>query len=166
MTQVAEVMTRGVRALAPSDNLQLAAQAMDELNVGAIPVCENDRVIGLVTDRDITVRGVAQGRVPERTPLSEVMSRDVETCYEDDLLEDVAEKMQDTQVRRLPVLDRQEHLIGMLSLGDLATKGDTHEAGTTLSDVSEPAAPDRSGTSAASGAAGGGSASGQPSRKP
>src|SRR5215470_3285425 len=105
MTQVAEVMTRGVRSLSPSDNLQSAAQAMDELNIGAIPVCENDRVIGVVTDRDITVRGVAQGCAPETTPLSDVMSAHVQTCYEDDSLEDVARKMQGLQVRRIPVLD-------------------------------------------------------------
>ncbi len=152
MTQVAEVMTRGVRALSPSDNLQRAAQAMDELNVGAIPVCENERVVGVVTDRDITLRGVAQGCAPDRTPLRLVMSQDVETCYEDDDLEDVTEKMQNAQIRRVPVLDRSNHLIGMLSLGDVASKADEDEAGETLSDISEPSEPDRSGQSGASGA--------------
>lgn len=164
MTQVAEVMTRGVRALAPSDNLQRAAQAMDELNVGAIPVCDDERVIGVVTDRDITIRGVAQGCAPESTPLTAVMSEGVSTCYEDDDLDEVTVKMQDQQIRRVPVLDRNEHLIGMLSLGDLAAKGDEQHAGETLSDISIPAEPDRSHQSAASGSAGGGSASGKARR--
>lgn len=166
MPRVSDVMTRGVRSMAPSDNLQLAAQAMDELNVGAIPVCQNNRVIGIVTDRDITLRGVAQGRPADSTPLSEVMSQQVETCYEDESLDDVTQKMQDGQIRRLPVLDRNEKLIGILSLGDLAAKGDIYKAGVALSDISEPAEPDRSGISAASGTAGGGSASGDPSRTP
>ena len=148
MIQVADVMTRGVHCLSPTDNLQLAAQAMDELNVGAIPVCENNRIVGMVTDRDVTVRGVAQGRVPGRTPLSEVMSEQVETCYEDDELEDAALKMQDVQVRRIPVLDHDEQLIGILSLGDLATRGDIDQASAALCEISEPSAPDRFGDSA------------------
>ena len=156
MTQVAEVMTRGVRSLAQSDNMQLAAQAMDELNVGAIPICEDDRVIGVVTDRDITVRGVAQGCAPESTPVSDVMSVHVQTCYEDDSLEEVTRKMQAMQVRRIPVLDRNQRLVGMLSLGDIAAKADSDQAGAALADISWPAEPDRSGTSAAGGAAGGG----------
>lgn len=150
MTQVAEVMTRGVRSMAPTDNLQLAAKAMDEMNVGVIPVCDGDRLVGMVTDRDITVRGVAQGRQADRTPLREVMSPDVLCVHEDDELEDVTAKMQDAQIRRLPVLDRNDRLVGMLSLGDLAAKGDIAQAGVALSDISEPAAPDRSGSSAAS----------------
>ena len=164
MTQVADVMTRGVRCLSPDDSLQSAAQAMDELNVGAIPVCEDDRLIGMVTDRDITVRGVAQGLAPDSTPLSDVMSQHVETCYVDDPLEDVAQTMQDVQIRRVPVLDHDEVLIGILSLGDVATKGDLDQAGAVLSEISEPCEPDRSGTLSESGAEGGGSASGGPGR--
>jgi CBS domain-containing protein len=159
-------MTRGVRSMAPTDTLQLAAQAMDELNVGAIPVCEGDRVVGMVTDRDIVVRGVAQGRAGASTALREVMSAQVETCREDESVKDVSQKMQERQIRRLPVLDRAGKLIGIVSLGDLATKGEAEEAGEALSDISEPAEPDRSGISAASGKAGGGSASGTPSRSP
>lgn len=164
MTQVADVMTRGVRTLSPSDTLQLAAQAMDELNVGAIPVCDNERVVGMVTDRDITVRGVAQGCAPGNTPLSAVMSRQVETCYEDESLESLTSKMSASQIRRVPVLDRQQHLVGVVSLGDLAIRSDLDQAGEALADISEPSEPDRSGTSSASGPAGGGSASGRPSR--
>lgn len=163
MTRVADVMTRGVRSMSVSDTLQFAAQAMDELDVGAIPVCEGDRLVGMITDRDITVRGVAQGRPVETTQLGEVMSRDVQSCSEDDDLEKVTRRMRDAQIRRLPVLDRDQHLVGMLSLGDVAAKAGSEQAALALADISQPAAPDRSGTSAASGIAGGGSASGKAS---
>ena len=159
MIRVAEVMTRGVRSLAPSDSLQLAAQAMAELNVGVIPICEGGRVVGMVTDRDIVLRGVAQGLPAQGTLLRQVMSPQVETCHEEDTLDDATQQMEEGKIRRLPVLDRQGQLVGILSLGDVATKGDSYEAGVALSDISEPAAPDRSGTSAASGAAGGGASS-------
>ncbi|MEO7152867.1 MAG: CBS domain-containing protein [Burkholderiaceae bacterium] len=160
MVRVADVMTRGVRSLAPSDTLQLAAQAMEELDVGVIPVCEGGKVIGMVTDRDIVLRGVAQGLPAPTTALREVMSAQVETCLEDESIDDATQKMEEGKIRRLPVLDRQGRLVGILSLGDLATKADSYEAGVALSDISEPSAPDRSGTSAASGTAGGGSSSG------
>jgi CBS domain-containing protein len=146
MVKVSDVMTRGVCALSPSDNLQTAAQAMDDLNIGAIPICEDDRVIGMVTDRDITVRGVAQGLAPDTTPLSEVMSQEVEICYDDDSLEDATQKMQDIQIRRLAVLDGNDQLVGIISLGDVATKGDADQASAALCEISEPSEPDRSGS--------------------
>lgn len=157
MTQVAEVMTRGVRSMSPRDSLQFAAQAMDELDIGAIPVCDGERLVGMVTDRDITVRGVAQGCAVDSTPLSAVMSGEPQCCYEDQSIEEVSALMQDEQIRRLPVLDRDKHLVGMLSLGDLAAKAGGRPAGEALEKISEPAEPDRSGLSSASGSAGGGS---------
>jgi len=166
MTQVSQVMTRGVRTMSPRDTVQLAAQAMDELNIGAVPVCDGERLVGIVTDRDITVRGVAQGRPADRAPVSEVMTEEVCWCYEDQSIEEVAKEMSEIQIRRLPVVDREKHLVGMVSLGDVAVKADRIEGGDALADISQPIEPDRSGTSAASGAAGGGSASGAPSRKP
>ena len=147
MTQVAQVMTRGVHSMSPQDSLQMAARAMDELNVGAIPVCEGDNIIGMVTDRDIVVRGVAQSLPPDSAPLRDVMSAEVRTCYEDESLEEVTGRMRDSQIRRLPVLDRQDHLVGILSLGDVAVKGDEIQAAQALTDISEPAEPDRSGMS-------------------
>jgi CBS domain-containing protein len=164
MTQVSEAMTRGVRTLAPGESVMKAAQAMDELNVGAIPVCDGDRLVGMVTDRDIVLRAVAQGCASDSTPLSQVMSEHVRWCYEDDTVEDVAAKMRQTQIRRLPVVDREQHLVGIVSLGDLAAKGEDEHAEDILRDVSEPAEPDRSGQSAASGAAGGGAPAPQPGR--
>ncbi len=158
MTQVSEAMTRGVRSMAPTESVMKAAQAMDELNVGVIPVCDGERLVGMVTDRDIVLRAVAQGCAADRTPLSDVMSEHVRWCYADDAIEDVAEQMRQAQIRRLPVVDREQHLVGIVSLGDLAAKGEDEQAEDVLRDVSEPAEPDRSGQSAASGPAGGGAA--------
>jgi CBS domain-containing protein len=156
MKSVKDVMTSGVRTLGPRDTVVLAAQAMEELDVGAVPICDGERIVGMVTDRDIVVRGVAQGLVPGDTRLEDVMSAEVEWVFEDEGLAEVAAKMQQMQIRRLPVLDRDKHLVGILSLGDLAAKGDPEQAGEALADISEPARPTRSGQSAASGPAGGG----------
>jgi CBS domain-containing protein len=159
MRTVSDVMTRGgIRTLAPRDSMQQAAQAMDELNVGSIPVCDGKQLIGIVTDRDIAVRGVAQGR-PLQTALQDVMTADVRWCFEDQPLDDVLQRMGDAQIRRMPVVDRDQQLVGMLSLGDVADKAPRGSAGAALGEISEPAAPDRSGNSQASGAAGGGSTS-------
>ncbi|WP_157268885.1 CBS domain-containing protein [Azohydromonas aeria] len=144
MTQVAQVMTRGVRAMAPNDSVQLAARAMDELNVGVIPVCDDGHVVGMLTDRDIVLRAVALDMPASATPLSEVMTGLVQFCYEDQPLEEVVERMEHAQIRRLPVLDHQERLVGMLSLGDAATRGDAAAAERALSGISTPSEPDRS----------------------
>lgn len=156
MSTVSKVMTRGVRTLQPTASLVEAAQAMDELGIGALPVCEGSRLVGMLTDRDIVVRGVAQGCDPGNTRLGDIMSGHVRCCYEDEDVAAVAARMGQTQIRRLPVLDRDERLIGILSLGDVAVKENSGQAGYVLADVSEPARPDRSGQSQASGAAGGG----------
>src|SRR5437868_12688379 len=112
MTTVAEVMTRGVRSMSPQDPVTLAAQAMDELNVGVIPVCEGDKLVGMVTDRDIVVRGVAQQVDPKTMKLADVMSTHVRCAHEDDDVDDVLGQMARTQVRRMPVLDANEKLVG------------------------------------------------------
>ncbi|MGE0806651.1 MAG: CBS domain-containing protein [Burkholderiaceae bacterium] len=165
MNRVSDVMTRGVRAISPDDSIVFAAQAMDELNVGSLPVCEQGRLVGMVTDRDIAIRSVAQER-PLDTPVKAVMSASVRWCTEDAPLTEAAKLMCEAQIRRLPVVDGAHTLVGMVALGDIATKADRDVAAETLQSVSEPAEPDRSGISAASGSAGGGSASGQPSRSP
>jgi CBS-domain-containing membrane protein len=142
----------------------LAAQAMDELNVGVIPVCEGDRLVGMVTDRDIVVRGVAQELDGRSTRLADVMSTHVRCATEDQDIEEVLGTMADTQIRRMPVVDGEQKLVGIISLGDIAAKdsGDEAEVAMSLGDISSPAEPDRSSQSQASGAAGGGSASGKP----
>lgn len=163
MTTVANVMTRGVRSMRPDDNLVAAAQAMEELNVGAVPVCSGDKLLGMLTDRDIVVRGVAKGLDLRQCKLSDVMSGHVHTAREDDAIQDVLHEMATAQIRRLPVVDSQDRLVGIVSLGDIAAK--QHEGrqqvAESLGDISTPAAPDRSGHAHASGAQGGVSARAQ-----
>ena len=168
MTTVADVMTRGVRSMSPSDSVARAAQAMDELNVGVIPVCEGDKLVGMVTDRDIIVRGVARERDIRSTKLADVMSTNVRCAKEDQDVDEVLSQMAETQIRRMPVVDKQERLVGIVSLGDIADKDPEDEASvaTSLGDISSPSQPDRSGQSQASGKAGGGSSSGKPRKQP
>jgi CBS domain-containing protein len=119
-----ECMTKGVECTRPSATLEEAARKMRDLDVGTLPVCgEDDRLVGIVTDRDITVRAVAEGRDPRSTLVDEAMTRTVVTCYEDQALDEAARLMEDRQIRRLPVLDRDHRLAGILSLGDLAVSG-------------------------------------------
>ena len=135
MTQVSDVMTRGVRALSPKDTVVMAAQAMQELDVGAIPVCNQERLVGIVTDRDLVVRGVAQKRLDGDTPIDDVMSRTPLWCFEDQPVDDVVAYMRKAKVRRVPVIDRENRLVGMVSLGDLAVKGDEELAGSALRSI-------------------------------
>jgi len=143
MNQVADVMTRDVRVVSPKDSIQRAAQCMDELNVGVVPVCDGSKLLGMVTDRDITVRGVAAGKMAD-TPVTEVMSEHVRWCYEDQDLDEVMDEMRDAQIRRLPVINHEKQLVGIVSLGDLADRGsDDKRVGETLKDISTPSEPDR-----------------------
>ena len=158
MTTVADVMTRGVRTMSPSDSVARAAQAMDELNVGVIPVCDGEKLVGMVTDRDIVVRGVAQECDIKTTKLADVMSTNVRCAKEDQDIDEILGEMADSQIRRLPVVDQQQLLVGIVTLGDIADKDpdDESDVATSLADISSPAQPDRSNQSQASGAAGGG----------
>ena len=143
MNQVADVMTRDVRVVSPNDSIQRAAQYMDELNVGVVPVCDGAKLLGMVTDRDITVRGVAAGKMAD-TPVTEVMSQHVRWCYEDQDIDEVMDEMRDAQIRRLPVVNHDKKLVGIVSLGDLADRGsDDKRVGETLKDISTPSEPDR-----------------------
>lgn len=117
--KVRDAMTRDVRLVRPEQTLQDAARLMAELDIGCLPVEENDRMVGMITDRDITVRAVAEGRGPQ-TPVREVMSRDVKYCYDDQSVEEISRNMADIRVRRLPVVNRNKRLVGILALGDLA----------------------------------------------
>lgn len=153
MQKVKDVMTRGVRSMSPQDTVLFAAQVMEELNVGALPIVEGSRLRGVITDGDIVVRGVALELPMATTPLSEVMTEPVESVSEDEALEGVLAKMQASQIRRLPVLDQAAQLVGMVSLGDLAVRSDPEAAGFTLADISEPAPPVPTGACAAAGGA-------------
>ena len=166
MTSVSQVMTRGVRTMAPSDTVVMAAQAMEEMDVGVLPVCDGDRLLGMLTDRDIVLRGVAHGLPADRTAVTELMTPDVCWCYDDAPIEEAMDKMREAQIRRLAVVDHDKHLVGMLSLGDVAVKGDMGEAGEALEEISEPAEPERTGLAQAGGTSAGGSAPGTPKGRP
>jgi CBS domain-containing protein len=142
MPTVSDVMTRDVEVIAPQETLQRAAQLMDELNVGALPVCEGNRLLGMITDRDITVRAVAAGSVPAETRVSEVMSEGVRWVREDDSTDAVTKSMGGMQVRRVPVLNSYDELVGIVSLGDLSTQR-IDEADAALREISQPSEPDR-----------------------
>ena len=144
MTQICDVMTRNVRVVGPDDTVQRVAQCMDELNVGSVPVCDGERLVGMVTDRDITVRAVAPGKAAASTAARDVMSSHVRWCYEDQDVDDVLDEMRDVQIRRVPVVDRQHKLVGIVSLGDLAERGgEAPRVAQTLKDISTPSQPDR-----------------------
>ncbi len=139
MTTVTDVMTRNVRTMTPSDTVAAAAKAMRELDVGVIPVCEGDKLLGMVTDRDIVLRAVAEG-LNGGTPLSTVMSTNIHTARETDDLDTVLADMASRQIRRLPVLDGSQRLAGIISIGDIAVKGqDEEDVGQSLADISSPA---------------------------
>ena len=149
MTTVADVMTRDVRTMTPEDSVVEAARCMDELNVGVIPVCDGDKLVGMVTDRDIVVRGVAaqQGEL-KAMRLADVMSSHVRCVHEGDDVDRVLGEMADAQIRRMPVVDQQQRLVGIVTLGDIAAKNpdDQVDVATSLGDISSPAEPDRSET--------------------
>jgi CBS domain-containing protein len=120
--KVSEIMTRDVELVTPNDTVETAAKMMAEIGVGALPVGENDRLVGMVTDRDIAIRAVAQNRPADQCTVREVMSQGVRYAFEDDDVAEVSQKMGDWQVRRLPVLNQDKRLVGFVSLGDVATE--------------------------------------------
>ena len=140
---VSEAMTRDVKICTPGQSIREVARTMGEIDAGAMPVGENDRLIGMITDRDIAIRGVALGKGPD-TPVREIMSEHVHYCYDDQELDKVAEDMAHVRVRRLPVVNREKRLVGILSLGDLARKDDHREVvAETVAGVSTPGGPHR-----------------------
>lgn len=165
MQMVSEVMTRNVQFVSPQETVRRAAQMMDDLNVGALPVCDGQRLVGMVTDRDITVRATSAGMAPDEVAVDAVMSTDVRYCYEDQPLDEVMQQMADTQIRRIPVIshDDSRRLVGIVSLGDVATKsadgGQQQDIEQVVAKVSSPSEPDRSsqGRTGGAGDAAGGS---------
>ncbi len=134
---VADVMEREVRLTSPDDSVQQAARLMREKDTGFLPVGEGDRLVGMVTDRDVALRLVAEGRDPARTKVREVMTSDVRYVFDDEDLEHVAENMAQQQVRRLPVMNRQKRLVGVVSLGDIAQGRQPHLAARALKGISQ-----------------------------
>lgn len=136
--QISEIMTREVQLASPKQTVQQAAQLMADHDVGCIPVADDDRLVGMLTDRDICVRAVAAGKNPGRCKVGEVMSAHVKYVFDDETTEDLARNMSTLQVRRLPVLNREKRLVGIVSLGDLATiNGTAEETKDAISGVSE-----------------------------
>ena len=127
--KVSEIMTRGVEIASPDDTIQQAASRMAELDAGVLPVGENDRLVGMLTDRDIAIRAVAQGRGPD-TKVREAMTPEVRYCFEDEDLDDVVDNMGENKVRRLPVMSRDKRLVGIVSSGDVALYGASQQADT------------------------------------
>ncbi|MFO0843903.1 MAG: CBS domain-containing protein [Gemmataceae bacterium] len=142
--RVHDVMTRDVHCIGPEASLHEAAARMKSLDVGTLPVCESDRLVGMLTDRDITVRATAEGDSPKAIRVRDVMTPDVVYCFDDQLVSEAAELMKENQIRRLVVLNRDKRLVGIVSLGDVAVEtGDGELAGNTLEAVSEPNRPVR-----------------------
>ena len=135
--KVRDIMTRDVRVASPSDNLKRAAQIMEEHDFGMLPVGDEGRLVGMLSDRDITIRAVARGVSPDSGKVRDIMSAEVKYVYDDDTVEDAARSMSDLQVRRLPVLDRDKRLVGIVSLGDLAVN-EPKPAGDALREISQP----------------------------
>jgi len=135
--KVSDVMTRDVQTVSPDSTVQEAASFMLREDAGSMPVSEGDRLIGMITDRDIAIRGVAKGHGPE-TPVRELMTDEIICIRADDDIEEAAMKMSQAQVRRLPVIDENEQLCGILSLGDLAREADDECAEEALEGVSQP----------------------------
>jgi CBS domain-containing protein len=130
-------MTPDVQLCTPDDTLKDAAEAMAALGVGLLPVSDTDRLVGMISDRDIAIRGVAMGRGPD-SRVGDVMTTDVKYCFEDQDLEEVTANMGDLQVRRLPVLNRQKRLIGIIALGDIARVQAGDGTGDALGAISRP----------------------------
>jgi CBS domain-containing protein len=135
-----EIMTTDVEVIRPESSVTEAAKKMRSLNIGALPVCDGRRLLGMVTDRDITVRAVAESRDPDNTLVRDCMSPEVVYCFEDQSAQEAERLMEEKQIRRLPVLTSEKQLAGIIALGDLATKtGDIQQIGRTVREISAPA---------------------------
>lgn len=131
-------MTPNPRCIGPDDTLMGAAKVMGELDVGALPVCDNDRLAGMLTDRDIAVRSVARGNDPTRTKVRDTMTPEIVFIYEDQDVDEAARLFETKKIRRLPVLNREKRMVGIISLGDLAVNAGVGLGGEALKEVSQP----------------------------
>ena len=135
--KISNCMTNDVQIASPDQTIREVAQVMARLDAGSMPVGDHDRLVGIITDRDIAIRGIAMGKGPD-AKVRDVMSPDVKYCFDDEEVDEVLHNMGDLQVRRLPVVNRDKRLVGIISLGDLATNGETADAGEALSGISKP----------------------------
>ena len=138
--KVQEIMSQNVECIEPETLIAKAAEKMRERDIGFLPICESDRLIGTVTDRDITIRSVAEGRDPRLAPVREIMTQSVFYSYDDDDVERVGKYMQERDVHRMLILNRQKRLVGVITIGDIAKASGAKElAGETLGDIAEAA---------------------------
>lgn len=137
MTTIADIMTRSIATVQRDETLQAAARRLREMDVGSLPVLDGKAVAGIVTDRDIVVRGVAEGMIAQESLVADVMTVDVRFCRADDSIDQVMEEMGDLQVRRLPVLDANNEIVGIVALADIATRQSAH-TDETLREISTP----------------------------
>jgi CBS domain-containing protein len=138
--KISEIMSRNVECIGSDASIKDAAEKMRILDVGFLPVCEDGHVIGTLTDRDITIRHVADGQNPYRVKAQDIMTPNVFYCYEDESIEEVGRYMQQHEVRRMLIFDHTEQLVGIVSLGDLSTvAGEQGLAGETLKEITEAA---------------------------
>ncbi len=134
--KINECMTRDVRVISPDDTIERAAQIMGQIDAGVLPVGEGDRLVGMITDRDIAIRGVAEGCTPD-AKVRDVMSQEVLYCFDDEDTDEVLDNMGEIQVRRMPVVDHDKRLVGIVSIGDLA-KLERGESGEALGEITRP----------------------------
>jgi len=137
MTQISDIMTRSVAVVQRDETIQAAAKRMKEMDIGSLPVVDGKALVGMVTDRDIAIRGVAAGMIPQESRVDEVMTEEVRWCRADDTVEQVLEQMGDEQVRRLAVLDAGNEIVGIVALGDFATR-QSADVDETLREISTP----------------------------
>jgi CBS domain-containing protein len=135
--KISDIMTSDVTVARPGDTVQAVARNMADLDVGSLPVCDGTRLLGMVTDRDITVRATARGLGAD-TPVTEVMTADVEYAFADDDLKEVADKMSSKQIRRLPIVDADKRLIGIVAIADIAREDKDKRVGDTVEQISRP----------------------------
>ncbi len=138
---IREVMTRDVEVINPNDTLRDAAEKMRSLNVGAIPVCDGQRVLGMLTDRDIVVRAIALGRDANSTQVADAMSSGIAYCFDDEDADSVLDKMRDKQIRRFIVVDHNKKLVGIVAIGDFTGAVSERKVGEALEGISEPSTP-------------------------
>lgn len=144
MQHVKDVMTPQAEVVSPDETVENAAVTMKTLDIGVLPVCDEDGLVGILTDRDVVIRVVAAKRDPKAVQVGEVMTPNIVYCFEEDTIEKAASLLAEHQIRRLPVLNQERRLVGIVSLGDLAVHADDHQVGgRVLEDVSEPSRPRR-----------------------
>lgn len=135
MTQIKDVMSANFKFMAPDSPISQVAQQMRDMDCGFMPLAENDKMIGMITDRDITVRAIAEGKDPANTPARDVMTAKTYYCYDDQDIEEVCNNMGEIQVRRLPVVNREKRLVGIVSMGDLAQSASRPNVGQTQQQI-------------------------------